>query len=117
MEGKAQSEFLQIPGREIWMKTRTLKKITREAPKNSVEYRKNAKLASALWGELSIVASKRLHELTNEHKLSIAAGDLQLLGGVWYITHAGLLGIAWRRRCSGIGTTLVDRRSEPPLNR
>jgi hypothetical protein len=99
------------------MKTRTLKKIIREAPKNSVEYRKNAKLASALWGELSIVASKRLHELTNEHRLSIAAGDLQLLGGVWYITHAGLLGIACRRRCSGIGTTLVDRRSEPPLNR
>jgi hypothetical protein len=99
------------------MKTRVLKKIIREASKNSVEYRENAKLASALWGELSIVASKRLHELTNEHKLSIAAGDLQLLGGVWYITHAGLLRIACRKRCSGIGTTLVDHRSEPPVNR
>jgi hypothetical protein len=94
-----------------------VKKTMRTGPKISGEYQKNAKLARTLWGELSPVASKRLNDLTNEHRLSIAAGHLQLLGGVWYITHAGLLGIAFRRRCNGITTVLVGDHSDPPLKR
>jgi hypothetical protein len=62
----------------------------------SAEVRNNEKLARRLWGNLSVLACKSLDELTKKHRLSIAAGDLQLLNGHWYITHSGLLLIAQR---------------------
>ena len=79
--------------------------------------RSNMKVARSLWGVLSIVARRRLAELTKQYQVSIAAGELQLFGGVWYITHAGLLRIACRRRCAGIRATLIDHRCDPSLNR
>jgi hypothetical protein len=44
--------------------------------------------------------------------LSIAAGDLQLLDGRWYVTHSGLLQLASRRGCRGINTALQDKASD-----
>jgi hypothetical protein len=70
------------------------------------DFRSNAKLARSLWGALSVPQVKRLKELTAKFRFSIAAGDLDLLDGRWYVTHAGLLRIAERRRCSGIKTSL-----------
>ena len=67
------------------------------------------KLARATWGERSITALQNLKQLTAEHSLSVAAGELQFLDGKWYVTHAGLLGIARRNRCSGIKSALVER--------
>jgi len=58
-----------------------------------------------------------LADLTSHHGLSIASGDLQLLNGRWYVTHAGLLRIATRRRCQGIRTALQQAASDPPANR
>jgi hypothetical protein len=43
-----------------------------------------------------------LRQLTTAHELSIASGDLLFLEGRWYVTHAGLLGLARRRECTGI---------------
>jgi hypothetical protein len=68
----------------------------------------NLKLSCSLWGDLSAATRKQLLELTTQHRLSVAAGDLKLLDGRWYITHAGLLRISERRRCNGIRTS-VDR--------
>ncbi len=68
----------------------------------------NLKLARSLWGELPLSARRHLRELTHKYRLSVAAGDLKFLDGRWYITHAGLLRIAERRRCEGIRTS-VDR--------
>jgi hypothetical protein len=79
--------------------------------------RTNMKAARSLWGVLSIVARRRLKELTEQYRISIVAGDLQLFGGVWYITHAGLLRIACRRRCAGIRATLVNHCCDQTLNR
>jgi len=76
-------------------------------------FRSNANFACATWGKLSKLALARLGELTEKYALSIAAGDLQLLGGRWYVTHAGLLRIAQRNHCSGIETVLQSRLSEP----
>jgi hypothetical protein len=67
-----------------------------------VSFRSNAKVARQLWGEPSRVALRTLRELTLRHSLSVAAGDLQLLDGRWYVTHAGLLRVSQRKRCSGI---------------
>jgi hypothetical protein len=75
-------------------------------------YRSNAKVAKATWGELSRSAFRGLRNLTAEYDLSVAAGDLQLLEGRWYITHAGLLRIAQRKHCRGIRSALVERLSD-----
>jgi len=70
--------------------------------------RSNLKLARARWGDLSKVARVSLTDLTTRLSISIAAGDLQLLDGKWYVTHSGLLRIAHRRRCFSM-TTNIER--------
>jgi hypothetical protein len=70
--------------------------------------RANIRDARRVWGCLSHTLVSALTELTSTFRLSVSAGDLQLLDGRWYVTHAGLLRIAQRRRCTGI-TTTVDR--------
>jgi hypothetical protein len=82
-----------------------------------VGFRSNAKLARAAWGEPSKIALQNLKQLTSLHSLSVAAGDLQFLGGKWYVTHSGLLGIARRNRCCGIKSDLVERHSDPAAAR
>ena len=85
--------------------------------KRSFVRRSNAKLAHSLWGVLPIAVLDRLKELTNKYGFSVAAGELQLLDGRWYVTHAGLLRIAQRRRCYGIKTILQKDVSDPIANR
>ena len=80
-------------------------------------FRANMKVARSLFGALSTVARSRLKELTQEYRVSIGAGDVLLLGGVWYITHSGLLRIACRGRCAGIRASLVDHRCDPTVSR
>src|SRR5258707_8008978 len=77
----------------------------------------NAKHARATWGAIPRIALDSLAKLTEAHGLSVAAGDLQFLDGRWYVTHAGLLRIAQRRRCSGIRTVLQKELTDPAANR
>src|SRR5712692_5847885 len=79
----------------------------------SVAFRSNRKLAKSTWGRLPSAALRNLKDLTDRHALSVAAGDLQFLDGRWYVTHAGLLGIAQRNHCSGIRTTVEKTLSNP----
>ena len=65
-------------------------------------YRTNLEIARNLWGELSKIKLQCLEELSKRHSLSVASGELLYLEGRWYVTHAGLLGIARRKGCSGI---------------
>jgi hypothetical protein len=46
----------------------------------------------------------------------VAAGDLTLLDGKWYVTHAGLMRLARRNRCIGIKVRLVAEFCEPSSN-
>src|SRR5579863_7696446 len=69
---------------------------------NNVALRLNINLARATWGPLPKNARKGLEELTSRYGLSVALGDLQYLDGRWYVTHAGLVRLAERRRCAGI---------------
>ena len=80
--------------------------------KSSVPFRSNAILAQTLWGRLPRVTLKCLKELTTKFRFSVAAGDLLFLEGRWYVTHAGLLRIAERRRCIGITTSLQSQVSD-----
>jgi hypothetical protein len=61
---------------------------------------KNTVIAKTIWGDLSQIALDALDDLTKRYSLFIASGDLLYLDGKWYVTHAGLLGIARRKRCS-----------------
>jgi hypothetical protein len=59
--------------------------------KQQKELRMNLNLATATWGHLPTNARQGLEELTSMYSLSVALGDIQLLDGRWYVTHAGLL--------------------------
>ena len=58
-----------------------------------------------LWGaNVSLGLVRQLQELVETAGISVAAGDIQLLNGRWYVTHSGLLRLALRKRCLGIET-------------
>jgi hypothetical protein len=74
----------------------------------------NRKLARRLWGEqLNATGFSCLREITKYFQFSVAMGDLQLLGGGWYVTHAGLIRLAQRHHCAGIGIEAVSQFCDP----
>ncbi|HXC61192.1 MAG TPA: hypothetical protein VNV63_00835 [Nitrospiria bacterium] len=85
--------------------------------KQSNRIRSNVKLARSLWGNFQPTVLTRLKEFTGKYGFSVAAGDLQLLDGRWYVTHAGLLGLSCRKKCLGIKATLQKALSDPVGNR
>src|SRR6266849_5932554 len=88
-----------------------------KTPEKNVLLRRNVRCARNNWGRLSKSCICLLSELTKAYSLSIAAGHLQLLDGRWYITHSGLLRLAFHNGCRGINTTLEERLSDPIANR
>jgi hypothetical protein len=79
--------------------------------------RRNIELARVKWGRLGPRDLDVLKAYSTEFQLSIALGHLILLDGVWYVTHAGLLRIARRKRCSGIKVQAVKTYSEANAGR
>lgn len=55
--------------------------------------------------------------LTEELRVSIILGDLKVIGGKWYVTHAGLLRIARRAHCSAIRSLALLKFSDPASGR
>ena len=80
-------------------------------------FRLNSRYARTIWGEPCASAMSSLKELSHAYGLSVAAGELQLLDGKWYVTHAGLLAIANRTGCSAITTAIDHSASEPSISR
>jgi hypothetical protein len=80
-------------------------------------FRSNLRHARIIWGELRTSAMRSLRDLSYAHALSVTAGDIQLLEGRWYVTHAGLLTIASRSGCSAITTAIDHSASEPSIDR
>jgi len=77
----------------------------------------NAKFARNTWGKLPRIALRGLEELTRNHSLSVASGDLLYLDGKWYVTHPGLLRVARRSRCSGIQVEPIQEFCDPQADR
>ena len=70
--------------------------------------RSNRRLARELWGdEIQQRHLRALRDLTERFGFAIGRGEVRLLAGNWYVTHAGLLGMANRNRCSSIRVHLV----------
>ncbi len=76
--------------------------------------RTNLRCAHSLWPNLCSKARMfTLRELTTAFQLSLSNGDLKIMDGYWYITHAGLLRLAHRQRCLGIRTVVDHNLSDP----
>jgi hypothetical protein len=83
------------------------------AKKSSVA-RQNAAMARAIWpGECSKHNLATLRELTTRFGFSVSMGEVRILNGTWYVTNSGLLGLAQRRRCRGIGIEFMTQLSDP----
>jgi hypothetical protein len=57
-------------------------------------------------------ALEQLKSLSKDFQLSVASGDLLLLGASWYVTHTGLIRLAARRRCRGIQVQPISEFSD-----
>src|SRR5882724_6669613 len=78
---------------------------------------RNVRLAKQRWGRLPRTALMALRELSRDYRLSVALGDLLYLDERWYVSHAGLLRIAQRRKCSGIKVECIGEFSDPAATR
>jgi hypothetical protein len=72
----------------------------------------NARSARRNW-VVSASQIANLKTMTHEIGLSVASGDLILLDGKWYVTHAGLIRLAHRQRCIGIRIRPVPEFCDP----
>jgi hypothetical protein len=80
--------------------------------------RHNCGLARKKWGlEPKHPLLMTLKWLSEDFKLSVLAGDLILLQANWYVTHAGLLRIARRNRCSGMRVQFIEQLSDKAARR
>ena len=80
--------------------------------------RQNIQLAKrSAAGRLQSTALYGLRYLTIQFGLSLALGDFQYLDGGWYVTHAGLLRLAHRSRCSGIRAQPIREFCDPAAGR
>jgi hypothetical protein len=77
---------------------------------------RNIRLARRSW-PVSREQVGALRDLTEELRLSVARGDLRLINGAWYITHAGLMRLSRRNRCAGIRVRLIPEFCDPSLSR
>ena len=69
---------------------------------------KNLIFARQLLGPtLSERLAESLEVLSNDFAFCLGSGELQLINGSWYVTHTGLVGLARRKRCSGIHVEAV----------
>jgi hypothetical protein len=73
--------------------------------------------ARQLWSDVTVARLKQLRLLLQRYKFSVALGEITNVNNHWYVTHSGLLQLAFRRRCGGIRTTLEERLSDPLANR
>jgi hypothetical protein len=78
----------------------------------------NLRLArQLLGGPLTTRVAKSLERLSNEFDFSLSNGELQFINSCWYVTHTGLIGLARRKRCSGIHVEAVDSLCDSTANR
>ncbi len=70
-------------------------------------YRRILENAKTIWPNLSPLALQALANLIETYSLSVTSGELLYLEGKWYVTHAGLLGLARRKRCAGIQVRMI----------
>ncbi len=66
---------------------------------------------------MPIRIAKSLENLSKDFNFSLSNGELQFINNCWYVTHTGLLGLARRKKCSGIHVEAVDSLCDSAANR
>ena len=79
--------------------------------------RQNLRLVKRLYPGIPERNLAALRDLTLAYGISVSSGDILSVENNWYITHAGLLRIAARRRCRGIHTMLQHTFCDPAARR
>ncbi|PYV67939.1 MAG: hypothetical protein DMG96_37825 [Acidobacteria bacterium] len=69
--------------------------------------RENTDFAQLMWGCLPRSSVAGLEALIQLYRFSVPLGDVIYLENRWYVTHAGLLRLASRKRCAGIRVSPV----------
>jgi hypothetical protein len=89
------------------MKARAKKSSSKAATISTL--RENLRLArQQLGGTLPTRLAKTLRTLSKDFNFSLGKGELQFINSGWYVTHTGLVGLARRKKCSGIDVQAVD---------
>jgi len=88
---------------------------TRGRLKNLV--RQNFRLAKRFDAGQSLRALDQLRDLTLNFGFSLATGELLHLKGGWYVTHAALLRLAYRKHCAGISVEQVGQSADSQAGR
>jgi len=96
-------------------KEKPLQPVTEKLQRRLLAIR-NIRFARRNW-EVSRDQVAVLRDLSTELQLSVAAGHLKLIDSNWYVTHAGLLRVAHRNRCSGIRTAVDSGLSDAGSSR
>jgi hypothetical protein len=78
---------------------------------------RNVRFARNRWPQLDAAGLQNLRTLSEQFGLSVASGDILLLGASWYITHSGLLKLATRNRCKGIEVRPLPKFCNPHASR
>src|ERR1700757_3822579 len=84
--------------------------------RNSRLVRAEINIARRRWGAVGAARLAELRGMVQRNGVSVALGDVCYLDNRWYITHAGLLRLARRKRCAGIKTTLEKYGFDPLTN-
>jgi hypothetical protein len=77
----------------------------------------NIKIATQLQTVLPTAAADQLRYLTRTFGFSLVLGDCLHLASGWYVTHAGLLRLAQRRRCAAIRVQQIREFCDPRTGR
>src|SRR5437868_14429306 len=80
-------------------------------------FTRETKYAKLLCRDLPQPAIEPLLALIREYELSVVSGDIKYLNGGWYVTHAGLLRLAARRRCAGVHVHAIQKSCDPRSSR
>ena len=65
-------------------------------------FRANLNFAKKFGSALTLEQRSHLKALSRDFGLTLVGGELRLIDGNWYVTHAGLMRLAMRNRCCGI---------------
>ena len=85
--------------------------------KRSKRLQRELAQAEKVWGPLADCATASFASLVSTYNLSVVSGDLLYLNNHWYVTHTGLLSLAYRRRCAGIRVLPVSAFCNPGMRR
>src|SRR5215467_13050346 len=95
------------------------KKIQRNVATTShTRLRRNLSIARRILGRpLSSRLAESLTTLSNDFDFSLGNGELLLMNGSWYVTHAGLIRLARRKKCNGIQVEALPALCDSAANR